>query len=99
MLFTPGGTFASARELRAVAGYSERYQVWGFEDADLQWKLDEAFGTNGIPDKERLRVLHLDHPKGYFDINASEQNKSILAERKRRGIAYAVAEDTQRGSV
>lgn len=89
----PGGTFASVKQLLYVGGYSETYRVWGFEDSDLQWKLDQRFGCRPIPHDQQFNVLHLDHQKGYFDKSQNQQNHRVFEERKSRGIEEAIEHD------
>ena len=42
-----GGTLASKSLWHEVGGYSEIYQTWGFEDVDIQWKLEHKCPISG----------------------------------------------------
>ena len=65
-----------------VGGYSEVYETWGYEDVDVQWKLEQRCPVGQIPDKDRFRVLHLDHDKSYFSPQHNADNQRRFQERK-----------------
>jgi glycosyltransferase involved in cell wall biosynthesis len=77
-----GGTFALRSLWLAVGGYAEEYRAWGYEDADLQWKLGMCATVGVLPVSEDLRVLHLDHPKTYFSPAYNLANKLRFEARK-----------------
>lgn len=77
-----GGTFASRALWHEVGGYADVYRTWGFEDADVQWKLSTRQATAEIPNVEQFRVLHLDHPKTYFSPQHNRENKQRFEARK-----------------
>jgi hypothetical protein len=88
-----GGIFARMTDLEAVGGYAECYETWGFEDADLQWKLGSMFYMERVPNGTGFEVLHLDHPKGYFSKTKNEQNMIAFQRRQDAGILAAIQED------
>ena len=65
-----------------VGGYSEVYQTWGYEDVDVQWKLEQKSPVSQIPDEERFRTLHLDHDKTYFSPQHNADNQQRFQNRK-----------------
>lgn len=77
-----GGTLASQALWREVGGYAEVYQTWGYEDVDVQWKLQEKSPVGQIPDEERFRILHLDHDKTYFSPQHNADNQQKFENRK-----------------
>lgn len=86
-----GGTLAPKPLWHEVGGYSEVYQTWGYEDVDVQWKLEHTSPVSQIPDEERFRIVHLDHDKAYFSPQHNADNQHRFQERKadpRRAIAH-----------
>lgn len=86
-----GGTFAPRADWIAAGGYSDVYCTWGYEDADLQWKLGLDGPLAEMPDDDRFRVLHLDHEKTYFSATDNLENKYRFEARRlapRDAIAY-----------
>lgn len=77
-----GGTLAPKMLWHEVGGYSEVYETWGFEDVDVQWKLQQNSPVDYIPDEDRFRVLHLDHDKSYFIPQHNAANKQRFQDRK-----------------
>lgn len=77
-----GGTFAPRDLWLRVGGYADVYRAWGYEDADVQWKLSTIQRPNELPNEERFRVLHLDHSKGYFSPQHHHDNKQRFEARK-----------------
>jgi glycosyltransferase involved in cell wall biosynthesis len=77
-----GGTLAPKTLWHEVGGYSEVYETWGYEDVDVQWKLEQKTPVGQIPDEDRFRLLHLDHDKTYFSPQHNAENKRRFQERK-----------------
>ena len=77
-----GGTLARKALWLEVGGYSEVYETWGYEDVDVQWKLEQRCPVGQIPDEDRFRVLHLDHDKSYFSPQHNADNQRRFQERK-----------------
>lgn len=90
-----GGTFAKKEQIEAVKGYSTAYKTWGFEDSDIQWKLSQIFPMEFFPNEEKYKVMHLDHPKGYFDAKAAKMNENTFNARKLAGINKAIEHDSK----
>ena len=88
-----GGIFTLTDCVREVGNYSKKYLTWGFEDSDLQWKLDQKFGCEMIPTEDRFNVLHLDHNKGYYSKEHKIINENIFKSRKERDINEIIDED------
>ena len=92
-VFHRGGTLAKALELRKLGGYSPHYEAWGYEDTDIHWKIREKFGIKRVPDEDKYKVYHLDHPKPYFDQFLFKNNYSKFNARKEKGIDTCIKED------
>ncbi len=90
-----GGAIARRDHILSVGGFAERYHTWGFEDRDLQWKLQAVAPVELIPQASELTVVHLDHAKHYYSSAANQRNKEAFAHRKGCGVASAVAEDVR----
>ena len=90
-----GGIFMRSSQFRNVGGYCERFQKWGCEDSDLQWKLQIKYRLHFIPYTEAYEVLHLDHEKPYFSRDSWLENENISSERRSLGINAAIEEDDQ----
>jgi hypothetical protein len=90
-----GGTLASRFLWHEVGGYAEVYHTWGYEDVDVQWKLQEKSPIGQIPNEERFRTLHLDHDKTYFSPEHNAANQQRFQERK-ASPAHAIAYDQLR---
>lgn len=75
-----GGNLIRMNHFRNLGGYSEEFINWGCEDSDLQWKLSEVYDLEFFP--ESFKVLHLDHPKGYFSPEMWKRNEEISSRRK-----------------
>lgn len=88
-----GGNIVRKKHLEEVCGYTHEYLNWGCEDSDLQWKLEEIFTNRVIPQKQEFEVLHLDHPKGYFEESLWRRNEKRFLERKENGIIDALEID------
>ncbi|MCF7866212.1 glycosyltransferase [Candidatus Woesearchaeota archaeon] len=88
-----GGNFFRRSQIDHVNGYCEDYINWGCEDSDLQWKIMHFFDLQRIPRGEDLDVLHLDHPKGYFNSEAWKKNEVRFKERREKGVEYCLAHD------
>ncbi len=91
-----GATIARMEHIEQVGGYAEVYMHYGWEDADLQWKLGERFALQKIPKEESLMVMHLDHKKPYHNKVAFQQNKATFERRVREGISNAIFTDQKR---
>jgi len=91
-----GGIFAQREMILSVGGYSDSYITWGYEDVDLQWKLNEVYSTRIIPKSKNFEVLHLDHPKGYFSPEQNIRNRQLFEKRQTRGVEEAVKYDLGR---
>ena len=85
-----GTTFGKRGMFEGIGGYSEEYGVYGWEDSDIQWKLEEK---NGMKKIENLKVIHLDHEKSYFDREIFEKNKRIFFKRTRESVDKAIKLD------
>ena len=70
-----GATFAPTDAFIKVGGYCESFTSWGCRDADVQWKLESIIGMDLIPYISSFEVIHLDHPKGYFDKEDWNENR------------------------
>ena len=92
-----GAVFASHRQLQVVAGYSERYRVWGGDDADLQWKLGQLFCMVDLDNSENLFVLHLDHERPWYSSYLFERNKLIARNRREASVWGAILDDLSSG--
>ena len=88
-----GSTFASKQQIYFVGGYANSYHTWGFEDSDLQWKLQQVFGIKFIDKVAKFNVLHLDHDKEYFVANAMKENEELLEKRKKVSVFEAITFD------
>lgn len=89
-----GAIFASKTQLKKAHYYSPGYIGWGNEDGDLQWKLKETSGTRVIPKRKVFTVLHLDHKKGYFNMENFDLNEAIYHYRQHEiGYKKSIALD------
>ncbi|MBU3906670.1 MAG: glycosyltransferase [Nanoarchaeota archaeon] len=84
-----GATFARRSEIERIGGCCERFVSWGCWDADLQWKLKETYGISYMPGE----VIHLDHPKGYFDKDKWQKDRTVQETRRDYGIIQCIQED------
>ncbi len=85
-----GCIFGKKEMFENVGGYSEKYVGYGWEDSDLQWKIEEINGIRKIKD---LKVLHLDHERGYFNKTQFEKNKKLFFKRVKEGVNKAINYD------
>ncbi len=92
-----GGIFVPRQRFDSVAGYCEKFYTWGYEDSDLQWKLEQIAPTEEIPFEVKFKVLHLDHPKPYFCPEQNDINRAIAEARMHRSISEAIREDLEFG--
>ncbi len=90
-----GGVFTKTEMIRKVGNYTDTYLTWGYEDTDLQWKLNELFSTRKLPYNKNFEVIHLDHDKGYFSKEQNQINKSLFEKRKKEGIEKAIKHDLE----
>lgn len=86
-----GSVFARREDLLAIGGFCETYTGWGFEDVDLQWKLEKRCGMRSFPDD--LEVVHLDHPKSDYSRAGLDRNGERYHRRRARGLEACLAED------
>ena len=84
-----GAVFAKKDELEAVGGCCEKYISWGCWDSDVQRKLEGKYGILYIPGE----VVHLDHPKGYFDRDKWKKDLLFQDTRRRKDVADCIEED------
>ena len=88
-----GGIFTKTEMMRKVGNYTNVYLTWGYEDMDLQWKLDELFSTRRLPCDKNFEVIHLDHDKGYFSKEQNRINRLLFEKRKKEGVEKAIKYD------
>lgn len=88
-----GGVFTRTEMVNLVGGYTDSYITWGYEDVDLQWKLDGIFSTRIIPKVKKFEVLHLDHQKGYFSQECNIRNRQLFERRQAEGVEKAIQYD------
>lgn len=88
-----GTTFASTDMLRDVGGYCEEFISWGVWDADVQWKLESIGGMGLIPKSKDFEVIHLDHPREYFDKEKWDKDKGLQKIRRSQGYELSVKQD------
>jgi len=86
-----GATFAKRKQLEDIGGCCEEFKSWGCWDADLQWKLKDTYGLSYIPGE----VIHLDHPKGYFDRERWKLNRLLQETRRAKGAIKCIQEDRE----
>ena len=86
-----GGNLFRREHFLNVGGYSEEFLTWGCEDSDLQWKFHEVYDLQFFP--EDLKVMHLDHPKGYFSSEMWAHNEEISQRRIREGLEKTIERD------
>ncbi len=91
-----GGIFTRTEMIRSIGGYTNSYITWGYEDVDLQWKLDSIYSTRKMPLSGKFEVLHLDHPKGYFSPEHNVRNKHLFEKRQAEGVEKAILYDLSR---
>lgn len=84
-----GAIFARKSNLENVRGCCERFISWGCWDADLQWKLKETYGMSYMPGE----VIHLDHPKGYFNKDKWQVDRNFQKTRRARGVSQCIQDD------
>lgn len=85
-----GTTFAKREIFEEIGGYSEDYVGYGWEDSDIQWKLEQKIGMTKI---KGLTVTHLDHKRSYFEQEQFKQNKKKFFRRVREGVVKAIEND------
>ncbi len=88
-----GGTFLRKEHAIEVGNYCEEFISWGCWDADFQWKLAETFDLKQIPYKSDYEVIHLDHPKWYFDKLKWELDKNLQFDRRKLGAENCILND------
>jgi len=93
-----GSVMVRRRHLDMVAGYAECYIGWGLEDNDLQWKLAELFLVASLARLPDVAVVHLEHPRSWFDPLLWQRNQLIFEERRRKGVLDTVFSDLLTGT-
>jgi glycosyltransferase involved in cell wall biosynthesis len=88
-----GGIFAKLDYLKKVGGYYTGYKVWGYEDSDLQWKLEKLYSNINLSESSKLKVLHLDHEKKYFNPDFFIENQIEFDKRKKAKIKDIINSD------
>ena len=88
-----GGTFLRKEHALEVGNYCEDFISWGCWDADFQWKLAETFDLEQIPYKSDYEVIHMDHPKGYFDKPKWDLDKNLQNDRRKLGAKKCILND------
>lgn len=91
-----GGNYFTKAQFQGVGGYHEGYKNWGYEDTDFQRKLQREYGISLIPDHDAFSVIHLDHPKGYFDEDAWQRNKDLFTQREATSLERIKFKDQER---
>lgn len=86
-----GGNLFRREQFDTVGGYSEEFINWGCEDSDLQWKFSQLYDLQFFP--EGLEVIHMDHPKNYFNPEMWKQNEAISERRVKNGVDEAIKID------
>lgn len=94
-----GNIFARKRQMQSIAGYSEQFLHWGYEDVDVQWKLRCLYNHLEIPKSKEMEVLHLDHPKNYFSRDIAGRNRLLHERRIALGIEEAIDSDRRLNTV
>ncbi len=92
-----GGTFMERRHFDQVGGFCEKFVAWGCHDADIQWKLRGILNLIEFPKDKEYEVLHLDHPRGYFDEEIWKINRALQQSRRERDVRGVIAEDVRYG--
>jgi hypothetical protein len=93
-----GSLMARRKHLDLIAGYAECYVGWGAEDSDLQWKLAELFLVASLARLPDVAVVHLEHPRSWFDPLLWQRNQLLFDDRRRRGPLDAIASDILTGT-
>ncbi len=78
-----GAVFVERKKVITVGGYCQNYHAWGYEDVDLQIKLNKVFKTKhrmSIPKTKNYDVLHLDD-RNNFSKKGYDRNTRIFKER------------------
>lgn len=88
-----GGIFTRTDMINSVGGYSNSYITWGYEDVDLQWKLNGIYSTRIIPKVPKFEILHLDHQKDYFSPECNLKNRQLFEIRQAKGVKKAIELD------
>lgn len=88
-----GGILARRAHVLDVGAYCESFERWGNEDIDLQWKLGQVYELKRTRLIAEHEVLHLDHPKPYFDRAQWLQNEALYDQRKSEGTDLAIRAD------
>jgi len=71
--------------LKKIGGHDERYEGWGYEDKDLEFRARNA-GSNVMWVDHLTSMIHLPHVrnKTYFDHNLIRKNKKLFESKKVR---------------
>lgn len=87
-----GSMMVRAEQFDIVGGYSDRYQAWGWEDIDIQWKLARLFNLRYYFNYHPFKVMHLDHDRS-VNTELLHSNIKCYNNRKNKGIYHSVIED------
>jgi hypothetical protein len=88
-----GGNLFRRTQFYEVGGYSSEFINWGCEDSDLQWKFSQIYDLQFFP--EGFEVIHLDHPKAYFNAETWKRNETISKKRVGEGVTKAIQHDKE----
>lgn len=88
-----GGLFCSFNNFIKAVGYSEYYYNWGYEDTDIQWKLDEFTGIQLVDSAvKECSLIHFEHPIR-CENSQYETNTKTFEQRKDLGQHKAIEND------
>lgn len=88
-----GGLFCSFKNFINVRGYCEQYYNWGWEDTDIQWKLNEFTGIQIVDNSiKKCSLIHFEH-KVRCQNEQYKMNTNIFNARKSIGPYKAREED------
>lgn len=88
-----GSLMARRRHIELVGGYAESFVGWGIEDNDMHWKLSELFLIASLARLPDVAVVHLEHPRAWFDPLLWQRNQLLFDDRRRRGVFDAIFSD------
>lgn len=84
--FKGGNSSAWKDDLIKVGGFDQR-MPWGGEDRELGVRLKNA-GIKARHVRYNALVFHLDHPRGYVDLELVKKNKALRVFNEKNKIAY-----------
>lgn len=88
-----GSLMARRRHMELAGGYAESFVGWGIEDNDMHWKLSELFLIASLARLPDVAVVHLEHPRAWFDPLLWQRNQLLFDDRRRRGVLDAIFSD------